>query len=109
MNFRLTTYLCSFDDGPSPNTPKLMKYLSEKDLTATFFVVGSRAISRPQILQAEYMAGHQLSVHTWSHPSLTTLTNEQIIAELGWTREAIRQIAGVSPNTMRPPVRSLPS
>lgn len=32
-----------------------------------------------------------------------TLTNEQIIAELGWTREAIRQITGVSPNTMRPP------
>lgn len=63
----------------------------------------SQAISRPQILQAEYMAGHQLSVHTWSHPYLTTLSNEEVIAELGWTREAIRQITGVSPNTMRPP------
>lgn len=55
------------------------------------------------MLQAEYMGGHQLSVHTWSHPTLTTLTNEQIIAELGWTREAIKQITGVTPNTMRPP------
>lgn len=35
--------------------------------------------------------------------SLATLSNEQIIAELGWTREAIRQITGVTPNTMRPP------
>jgi len=49
------------------------------------------------------MAGHQLSVHTWSHPYLTTLTNEQIVAELGWTAKAIKEITGVTPNTMRPP------
>jgi peptidoglycan/xylan/chitin deacetylase (PgdA/CDA1 family) len=42
-------------------------------------------------------------VHTWSHHPLTTLTNEQIIAELGWTRKAIKDVAGVSPLTMRPP------
>ena len=41
--------------------------------------------------------------HTWSHTALTTQTNEQIVAELGWTREAIRQITGVSPTCMRPP------
>ena len=96
---------CSFDDGPSDYTADLVNYMDEQQIKSTFFIVGSRAISRPQVLQAEYMAGHQLSVHTWSHPPLTTLTNEQIIAELGWTREAIRQITGVSPNTMRPPVR----
>ncbi|KAG8905066.1 chitin deacetylase [Tulasnella sp. 403] len=93
----------SYDDGPSDYTADLLNFMDDNKLKSTFFIVGSRAISRPNILQAEYMAGHQLSVHTWSHPSLTTLTNEQIIAELGWTREAIRQITGVSPNTMRPP------
>lgn len=97
------TWGLSFDDGPSPYTPDLLNYLDQNNIKSTFFVVGSRAISRPQILQAEYMGGHQLSVHTWSHPTLTTLTNEQIIAELGWTREAIKQITGVTPNTMRPP------
>jgi hypothetical protein len=49
------------------------------------------------------MGGHQLSVHTWSHPALTTLSTEQIIAELGWTMKAIKDITGVTPNTMRPP------
>jgi hypothetical protein len=77
--------------------------MDDVQLKSTFFIVGSRAISRPEILQAEYMAGHQLSVHTWSHPYLTTLTNDQVIAELGWTRLAIKQITGLSPNTMRPP------
>jgi len=97
------TWGLSFDDGPSPYTPDLLNYLDAANIKSTFFVVGSRAISRPQILQAEYMGGHQLSVHTWSHPTLTTLTNEQIIAELGWTKKAIKDITGVTPNTMRPP------
>lgn len=93
----------SFDDGPSPYTPKLVNFLHEKNLQATFFVVGSRVISRPDMLQAEYMLGHEISVHTWSHTPLTTLTNEQIVAELGWTRQAIKDVIGVSPRTMRPP------
>ena len=44
-----------------------MKYLEDKDLNATFFVVGSRVVSYPDILIAEYMAGHEIAVHTWSH------------------------------------------
>ncbi|ESK98222.1 chitin deacetylase [Moniliophthora roreri MCA 2997] len=93
----------TYDDGPSFYTPNLMTYLGEQNLKATFFVVGSRCISFPAILQAEYMAGHQIGVHTWSHPALTTLTNDEIIAELGWTRKVIKDILGVTPNTMRPP------
>ncbi|KAG9105334.1 chitin deacetylase, partial [Ceratobasidium sp. 392] len=72
-------------------------------LNATFYVVGSRVISRPEIVQYEYMKGHELSVHTWSHSALTTLTNEQIVAELGWTRKAIYDVTGVTTLTMRPP------
>ena len=35
--------------------------------------------------------------------SLTSLSNAQIVAELGWTRKAIKAVLGVSPTTMRPP------
>ena len=40
---------------------------------------------------------------TWSHPALTTLTNEQIVAELGWSRKTIKDITGVTVRTFRPP------
>lgn len=93
----------TYDDGPSPYTPLLLNYLDQHSLNATFYVVGSRVISRPEIVQYEYMKGHELSVHTWSHSALTTLTNEQIIAELGWTRKAIKDVTGVTTLTMRPP------
>ncbi|ORX39358.1 hypothetical protein BD324DRAFT_619382 [Kockovaella imperatae] len=97
------TWGVSYDDGPSPYTPLLLDYLAAVNISTTFFVVGSRVISRPEMLQAEYIQGHQISVHTWSHSSMTTLTNEQIVAELGWTMKAIRDVIGVTPNTWRPP------
>jgi peptidoglycan/xylan/chitin deacetylase (PgdA/CDA1 family) len=93
----------SYDDGPSPYTPKLVNFLHDKNITSTFYVVGSRVISRPEMLQTEYMLGHEISDHTWSHPPLTTLSNEQIVAELGWTRQVIKDVIGVSPKYMRPP------
>lgn len=97
------TWGLSYDDGPSPYTPTLLEYLNQNNLKSTFFVVGSRVISRPQMLQTEFEQGHQISVHTWSHHPLTTLTNAQIVAELGWSKEVIRSVIGVTPNTMRPP------
>jgi len=93
----------SFDDGPSPWTQKLLNYLDSQNIKATFFVVGSRVVERPPVLIEEYMAGHEISVHTWSHRPLTSLTNEQIVAELGWTRAIIQTVLGVTPTTMRPP------
>jgi peptidoglycan/xylan/chitin deacetylase (PgdA/CDA1 family) len=86
------------DDGPSPYTPRLLNLLNEQNLKSTFFIVGSRAISRPEMVQTEYMMGHQLSIHTWAHSSLTTLTNEEVVAELGWTKKIIHDITGVTPN-----------
>lgn len=93
----------TYDDGPGYYTSNLLDYLDEKALKATFFVVGSRAISFPAILQTQYMGQHQIAVHTWSHRPLTTLTNDQIIAELGWTKKVIKDVLGVTPNMMRPP------
>ncbi|KAA1468511.1 hypothetical protein DENSPDRAFT_771506 [Dentipellis sp. KUC8613] len=97
------TWGLTYDDGPAPYTPDLLNYLDTVKLTSTFFVVGSRAISYPALLQAEYMAGHQIAVHTWSHPQLTTLTNEEIIAEFGWTKKIIKDVLGVTPLFWRPP------
>jgi Polysaccharide deacetylase len=93
----------TYDDGPSRYTPDLLNYLSQTNLSTTFFVVGSRVVQYATILQEEYLKGHQIAVHTWSHTALTTQTNEEIIAELGWTRKIIQDVLGVAPSWMRPP------
>jgi peptidoglycan/xylan/chitin deacetylase (PgdA/CDA1 family) len=95
----------SFDDGPADYTATLLDFLKEKEIQATFFVVGSRVIERPDVLVHEYMSSHEISVHTWSHAkAMTAMTNEEIVAELGWTRKAIKEVLGVTPTTMRPPL-----
>lgn len=94
----------TYDDGPAPYTPNLVEYLDDQKLKATFFVVGSRVREHPAMLQAQYMGQHQIAVHTWSHAApLTSLTNEQIVAELGWSKKIIKDTLGVTPNMMRPP------
>ncbi|KAF8078307.1 chitin deacetylase [Lyophyllum atratum] len=97
------TWGLTYDDGPSFYTSDLLNYMDQEKLKSTFFVVGSRVISYPATLQTEYMTQHQIAVHTWSHPQLSTLTNEQIIAELGWSKKVIKDVLGVTPNMMRPP------
>jgi len=93
----------TYDDGPGYYTENLLAYLDSQKIKATFFVVGSRVLSFPHTLQSEYTRGHQIAVHTWSHPSLTQLSNSEIIAELGWSRKIIKDVLGVTPNMMRPP------
>lgn len=97
------TWGLTHDDGPAFYTPNLLQYLDQVQLKTTFFVVGSRVISYPAILQEEYMSQHQIAVHTWSHPAMTTLTNEEAIAELGWTKKVIHDVLGVTPQYWRPP------
>ncbi|KAG2157813.1 carbohydrate esterase family 4 protein [Suillus bovinus] len=97
------TWGVSFDDGPGFYSTELLDYLASKNMTSTFFVIGSRIVERPQVLVEEYMAGHEIAVHTWSHRPLTMLTTEQVVAELGWARKAIKDVIGVTPTLMRPP------
>ncbi|CAG8605844.1 927_t:CDS:2 [Acaulospora colombiana] len=98
-----TDWALTYDDGPGPNTLKVLSALESKGVKATFFVVGSRVLQHPDILKQTVAAGHQIGVHTWSHTLLTTQTNEEIIAEIKWTETIIKNVTGLTPKLMRPP------
>jgi peptidoglycan/xylan/chitin deacetylase (PgdA/CDA1 family) len=97
------TWGLTFDDGPSIYTPTLLDYLKTNKLSASFFVIGSNAIQYPNTLKREIAEGHHLASHTWSHHALTTLTNEQIVAEMKWTEKAVMEATGYRLKYMRPP------
>jgi len=89
--------------GPTANTPTLLATLKAANVKATFFVMGSNVIQNPDILKQELADGHHLASHTWSHKALTTLSNEQIVAELKWTEKAVQEITGHQMKYVRPP------
>ncbi|GLB41839.1 putative polysaccharide deacetylase [Lyophyllum shimeji] len=98
------TWGVSFDDGPAPYTQyALTSSLRWSPFLTTPFVQKLVEIPGPEENLCHLLRCHEISVHTWSHKHLTSLTNEQVVAELGWTRHAIRTVLGVTPTTMRPP------
>ncbi|KAI9336758.1 hypothetical protein BDR26DRAFT_804259, partial [Obelidium mucronatum] len=93
----------SYDDGPSDYTDALLNHLAAKNIKATFMVIGSNVLYRPDVLLKTYQAGHQIGIHTWSHAAMSTLTVDQQIAELVNTAKIIKQVIGVVPTVWRPP------
>lgn len=58
----------TFDDGPIPEaTPLILRILQEKNVKATFFMVGDNIRKYPQIARAVIEAGHSVGNHTMHH------------------------------------------
>jgi peptidoglycan-N-acetylglucosamine deacetylase len=96
----------TFDDGPNPvDTPKLLDLLREKNVKATFFVVGKRADQYPEIVRRAWAEGHLIANHTWSHYHLFCfLTPSRLRAEIERGAESVRRICGFRPHFFRSPV-----
>ncbi|KAI9483266.1 MAG: hypothetical protein EXX96DRAFT_499271 [Benjaminiella poitrasii] len=104
----------NYDDGPFNPTgnkkvdkwaePELYNYLAEtNNQKATLFYIGSNVVTYPDAARRALNDGHVLCVHTWSHPQMTTQTNEQVVAQLYWTLRAIKEATGVTTRCWRPP------
>ncbi|WVQ83206.1 hypothetical protein IAT38_005345 [Cryptococcus sp. DSM 104549] len=99
-------YALSFDDGPSDGSQALYDFLSESNLNhiATHFMIGGNVVTSPNMVKTLFEGGGHLAVHTWSHPYMTTMSNEGVVAELGWTMQAISDLTGGRiPKFWRPP------
>ncbi|KAL1410522.1 hypothetical protein Q8F55_004535 [Vanrija albida] len=97
------TWGLGFDDGPNCSHNALYNFLAENNQKASMFFIGSNVIDWPvQAIRAKD-DGHHICVHTWSHPYMTALTNEQVFAELYYTRQVIKEVIGVTPTCWRPP------
>lgn len=96
----------TFDDGPDPvDTPKLLDLLREKNVKATFFVVGKRADRYPEIVRRAWAEGHLIGNHTWSHDHLFCfLTPSRLRAEIERGAESVRCVCGFRPQLFRSPV-----
>jgi peptidoglycan/xylan/chitin deacetylase (PgdA/CDA1 family) len=80
----------TFDDGPDPAyTPKVLELLRQYHASATFFVLGERAVSQQSLLQRELASGMEIGNHTWSHPNLTTLSVQQAWNEIRRTGDVL--------------------
>lgn len=62
-----TMYL-TFDDGPTDSTtPYILDILREKQVRATFFLIGQQISGREEIVRREAAEGHAIGIHSQTH------------------------------------------
>ncbi len=67
-------------------------------------MIGVNILANPDQFSAAFNNGDDLAVHTWTHPYMTSMSNERIVAELGWTMQIIHDSSqGRVPRFWRPP------
>jgi peptidoglycan/xylan/chitin deacetylase (PgdA/CDA1 family) len=105
LGIRKRNVLLTFDDGPHPvNTTKLLDDLKQAGILATFFVVGKN-LESPEgqaLIQRAAAEGHQIGNHSYSHPYLSELKEEEIREEILKTEALIGSLdKGIK--ILRPP------
>lgn len=94
----------TFDDGPRRgSTDRLLEILKRKQVSATFFMLGSMARMSPDIVKRAWDEGHEVESHTTYHQDLSRLGDQGVMAELNEARDIIKGIIGVEPKLLRPP------
>ncbi|MDD4569836.1 MAG: polysaccharide deacetylase family protein [Tepidanaerobacteraceae bacterium] len=94
----------TFDDGPdSVYTPEILDILKERDVRATFFLIGKNVSRYPEIAQRMVMEGHSIGSHTHSHKSLIPLSAKSTYKEIKNAEVAIEEATGIRPTLFRPP------
>ncbi len=94
----------TFDDGPHPTlTPRLLDILKQRNIKATFFVVGTNAKRYPHIIRRMVAEGHEVANHTVTHGTLTRMSDDSVRRELSGCHSSIVAGCGVAPRLFRPP------
>jgi peptidoglycan/xylan/chitin deacetylase (PgdA/CDA1 family) len=90
------TIALTLDDGPDDTvTPGVLQVLRDHGAKATFFILGSRGVSRRRLLEHMVTEGHEVANHMWSERRARTLSVAELEHELLKAREVLEQIGGV--------------
>ncbi len=94
----------TFDDGPSSaTTPSLLDTLKNRDVPATFFMLGYMARSNPEIVKRIKAEGHDIASHTMYHQNLIRITPAAVQADINEANAVFQDILGHSLEYTRPP------
>lgn len=90
----------TFDDGPDPiDTPAVLDILKEKEVRATFFVLGKAAQSNSYLLRRLVKEGHEIGNHGFNHD----YQQRHLVEEMNQTDQVVFAATGNHTYFYRPP------
>ena len=93
----------TFDDGPSPFTPKIVDTLSRLHAPATFFIVGQQLNTFPAGLPDELRHSFVVGDHTENHAWLGALGPSGQYAQISAAALKANRLGAPAPRLFRPP------
>ncbi|MEG4417326.1 polysaccharide deacetylase family protein [Microcoleus sp. LAD1_D5] len=92
----------TFDDGPSPETLKILEVLHKHQVVGTFFCLGANLREYPEIAKRVVQRGNAIGNHTWHHYS-HNVTKKTASDEIDNTGVHIYRSSGAKSFLFRPP------
>ena len=95
----------TFDDGPTIGiTDDVLDILEKNNAKASFFLIGNQINEETKyLIERAYKMGCSIENHSYTHPSMPSLTDEEILNEISVTTEKIISVTNDRPVFFRPP------
>lgn len=94
----------TFDSANAPSkTLQILDLLDQYGAKCTFFLQGTFLKANPEVAQEIERRGHEVANHSYSHPSMPDLTNDQILADFSKSSAIFNEVLGHEPTLYRPP------
>ncbi len=101
----------TFDDGPSrKNTEAILDILKEKDIKATFFVIGENVEKYPEVAKRIVAEGHTIGIHCYRHDYDDIYADvDAYFADFQQAKQVVFEVTGVEAKLFRFPGGSINS
>lgn len=93
----------TFDDGPNENTNEILSILEEKNVKATFYLIGDVIENNKNEARKISEAGHQIGNHSYTHSRMIFKSPDFMASEIEQTTSLIKEIGYGGEITFRPP------
>lgn len=94
----------TFDDGPHPvYTKQLLDGLAQRNVKATFFVIGKNIEGNEALLSRMHEAGHLIGNHTYDHVKICDLDGAHACEQVEKTSALVKAVTGEDTEFVRPP------
>lgn len=85
----------SFEAGGDPMVSgQMLDVLRDEGVVASIFILGNWAEANPDLVKRIAAEGHELGNHSYSHPVLTDLDEQQVRLELQKTSDICQELTG---------------
>ncbi len=89
------------------STTWILEQLAEREILATFFIVGEIARTHPKLVRSICEAGHEVASHGWDHRRIHVMSPESFKEDIRTSKDALEQVCGTAVVGYRAPTFSV--